>query len=423
MGSNKTSIFNTIQNSIFCSTPNSCSFYIDPNKEFGTNGSKITTRVALEKLTKIDQKIAEIDEQIKLLSHINPQNLAEQKELFFKNLNYSPRFLYKENKLDISALRRDLKKIPAEVNHPLFKLFAAKTKELNDKLNLIEAVNSKEFSALSVELFGKATRTDYQQALTFIKDHQGLAPDESSIVNAKAAADSVRKFLNENKLKHWDITMIEDSVADMQVSKNGKILIRQDATFSENRLQALLVHEIGTHVFRNENGRRQPFRIFERGTAGYLETEEGLAVHNQNQLNIPLGEKTISPALIIASVYNAKNMRFGDLFHYLVQTLGVSPEMAWSRCVKTKRGLPEDALGAFTKDIVYFKGLQKVEKFIANGGDIKDLYVGKIRIEDLKVLKKFDGLVEAKYLLWNEKWKVKNEECQIDNTYSRSSIK
>ena len=374
-------------------------FLIDVNKKVEHDPRLIAADIDERKLKKLDGKVAELDMQIKLLSVLNPRNLLEQKELFFSHPDYTPRFSYRSIDLDIDKIRRDLKRLPV-VSHQLYPLFEKKIQELSQKLDLLEARQTAEFSRASEVLYGKATHPLYREAVDFLKKHSETPADMSLELDAKAATVAVETFCKDHALGYWTISIIEDSVADMQVTKKGKVLIRKDATFTENRLKALLVHEIGTHVFRFENGKRQKFRLFERGTAGYLETEEGLAVYNQNQLGLPLGEKFLTPALLVVAIFLAKKMGFRELFEILQQTYSLSDDVAWKLCVKAKRGTADQSKpGTFTKDLAYFKGERAIEKFLENGGSVKDLYIGKITIADLKILKNFDGIVEPKWVL------------------------
>lgn len=374
-------------------------FLIDVNKKVEHDPELLAADLDERKLKKLDEKVAELDTQIKLLSVLNPRNLLEQKELFFSHPDYTPHFSYRSIDLDLDKIRRDLKRLPV-ISHQIYPLFEKKIQELSQKLDLLEARQTAEFSRASEVLFGKATQTLYREAVDFLKKHSETPADMSLELDAKAATVAVETFCKDHALGYWTISMIEDSVADMQVTKKGKVLIRKDATFTENRLKALLVHEIGTHVFRFENGKRQKFRLFERGTAGYLETEEGLAVYNQNQLGLPLGEKFLTPALLVVAIFLAKKMGFRELFEILQQTYSLSDDVAWKLCVKAKRGTADQSKpGTFTKDLAYFKGERAIEKFLENGGSVKDLYIGKITIADLKILKNFDGIVEPKWVL------------------------
>ena len=375
-------------------------FLIDPNKKIGASSMLLTANLDEKVIKNIDKKICEIDSRIKLLSNINPKNLAEQKTIFLAHPDYSPRFFYRESTIDFDQIRTDLKKIPRNVNHFLFPLYANKIESIENKLHLLESTDSKDFGVFSKKLFGPITQNIYKSALRFLRDQSGnLKPDESPELETKQAIEVLNNFLNVNKLTHWEIKILEDSVSDIQVTKRNSILLKKGATFKKNRLKALLVHEIGTHVFRFENGKNQPFEILERGTANYLHTEEGLAVWNQNQLALNLGDKFLKPAYHIIAIYMAERMSFRDLFHYLKTTHNLEDELAWDLCVKSKRGLKStDLRTAFTKGSIYFTGERAVKKFLKQGGKIEDLYVGKIDIEDLPLIQKIEGLKKAKFL-------------------------
>lgn len=377
-------------------------FYIDPNKKFEQKNlaQKSTASVDERMLQNVDRKVCEIDKQIKLLSYINPRNLTEQKALFLANSEFSPRFFYKDLDLDFGQMRNDLKKIP-EINHALYPLYEGKIKELDNKLALLESRGSSEYSHFSQAVFGKVTRHLYQEALKFIKQNEGtVLPDNSPELDTKKSVEILKDFLAEHNLGHWQIKILDESVADIQVTKRETILVKKGAKFSSNRLKALLVHEIGTHVFRYENGKMQPLQILGRGTANYLRTEEGLAVWNQNQLGLALGDKFLTPGYQIVALYMAQKMGFHDLFNYLKLTFDMSDELAWKLCVKSKRGYEDSASkGAFTKDALYFMGMREVDRFLDKGGEISDLYVGKISVPDLPLVQKIEGLRPAKFLL------------------------
>ncbi len=377
-------------------------FYIDPNKPFEeVNLAAVSTQSVDERMLRnLDNKIAEMDSQIKLLSYINPRNISEQKAVFLSNPEFSPRFYYKDLDLDFSLMRHDLKKLP-EVNHALYPLYKKKIEELDFKLAMLEARSTDDFSGFSEKVFGRVTRHLYQEALKFLKSHEGkVQPDESEELDTRKTTEILKDFLKSHNLGHWQIKLVDDSVADIQVTKRDAILLKKGAKFRRNRLKALLVHEIGTHVFRYENGKLQPLRILERGTAGYLRTEEGLAVWNQNQLGLDLGDKFLTPAYQIVALYVAQRMGFQDLFHYLKGTFDMPDDLAWKLCLKAKRGFEDSSVrGAFTKDAIYFMGARDIDRFLAKDGDITDLYVGKISIDDLPLVQKIEGLRDPKFLL------------------------
>ncbi len=377
-------------------------FFVDPNKKIKEGEPAVLTANLDEKVIKnLDEKVCEIDSKIKLLSFLNPQNLTEQKTIFLSNPEFSPRFFYRECNLEFEQLRNELKKLPREVDHPIYPLYEAKIKNIELKIDLLESIDSPDFKEISKKCFGGVSQTLYRSALKFLRENvDKISPDESEELDTKNTESILHNFLKEKKLAHWKINIIEESVSDIQVTKKSIILLKKGATFRKNRLQALLAHEIGTHVFRFENGKVQPLRILERGTANYLRTEEGLAIWNQNQLGLDLGEKYLTPALLVVAIYMAEKMSFRDLFHYLKNTHNLDNDLAWKLCVKSKRGLKNtETKTTFTKDAVYFRGNQDIEKFVKDGGKIADLYVGKIDIDDLPIISQMEDLKPAKFLL------------------------
>jgi alpha-L-glutamate ligase-like protein/uncharacterized protein (TIGR02421 family) len=375
-------------------------YIIDPSKKFVPTKVTLISSIEEEKILKVDNKLAEIDQTLKLLAFINPQNLAEQRDLFLRSKEHEPRFIYREPKVDFNLLERELRRLPDEVSHPLWQLWQEKKEYLFTKIKLLKSVGTPDFSDYSAQLFTPPTEAEYQAALKFVTEHQHDEPDHSRMIKSDETHQRVKKYLKDHGLDHWQVKRITETVADMQVIKSGSVLIKDNSSFTENRLQALLVHEIGTHVFRNENGRQQMYQIFAQGTANYLTTEEGLAVYNQRQLGLLLGEKNLYPALSIITIYRSQRNDFRYVFESLIQDFDLNTETAWNRCVKVKRGLNNNQThGAFSKDVVYFRGHQQITEFLKKGGQIEDLYVGKISLEDLEIVQKFGSIKPAKYLV------------------------
>lgn len=61
------------------------------------------------------------------------------------------------------------------------------------------------------------------------------------------------------------------------VSRGG-LLIHRNTRLPASRVEALLQHEVGTHLLRYNNGRAQPFRQLYSGLAGYEALQEGHGV-------------------------------------------------------------------------------------------------------------------------------------------------
>jgi len=130
----------------------------------------------------------------------------------------------------------------------------------------------------------------------------------------------------------------------------------------------------------------------------YLTTEEGLAVYNQDRIQtLPLPKK-YWPASSILGIVIALKGSFAEVVNTL-KAHGFSSERALRVAIKTKRGLCDTRKpGAFTKDAVYFRGRKLILSFLQNNGDLRDLYLGKINLEALPLVKKIPGIKPPLYL-------------------------
>ncbi len=347
----------------------------------------------------IDKKLFVIESKINTVGALRPVNLDQEKESFLRNPIKSPRFFYRKPSTNIAQYRKEVKALPGNIDHPFAKIYEKKITEVGQKLNLLEAVDSPNLQTISERLYGKADRVLYDKAVRYIHENP-IKEDESKELSFKVGIKRLEEFLKENKLAKWNINVSSNRTSDIAVNKNGTIFLREGVTFTENRLRAVIIHEIGTHIFRLENGSLQKYKILAKGTANYLTTEEGLAVYNQKQLDIPLGEKDIWPALRTVGAYLADEMSFVDLFHYLKENYNLEDESAWRTCIRAKRGFVDTGKkSAFTRDVIYFRGYLAVKDYLKKNPEkgLRNLYIGKIGIGDLQYLGDFDEY-EVKYL-------------------------
>ncbi len=358
-----------------------------PEKPDTTTGTPTAEKIILN----IDQKVAAINEQLHLLSFLKPTNLQEAYQAFMKQPDHSPQFTYRPVEQEILQLKNELKKIPRRVDHILTPLYQEKIEELTKKISLIQNTGNEDLSDWSAAVYGSVTERDYRQALSFIKQTPAV-DDTSKVVKTDDVVKRITEYLTAKRLSKWKIKLSDSATAGMQVTKNNTIIIDKRARITENRLRALIAHEIETHIYRLENGRLQKYRLFEQGTAGYIRIEEGLAIYNQNRLHISLGAKYFTPAHNVVAIYLGAQLSFLDLYHQLVDIYGLDKERAWRTCVRVKRGLSDTGKpGAFTKDAAYFLGWLDIERLVREQGpeELKKLYIGKIKISDLQYITDF----------------------------------
>ncbi|MFH0820692.1 MAG: tyrosine/phenylalanine carboxypeptidase domain-containing protein [Candidatus Peregrinibacteria bacterium] len=370
-------------------------FWVDPNKIQPKKAPGVA-RSSAAVLRVLDQELVILDKQIHLLAHLRPINWAEEKEIVLADPTYNPHFQYKPLSFDPVELKRRLEYLdfPKE---PLGILLKKKAKEIQQKVELLEARGSESFTDYSKALIPPPDDDTVNLALAQVKAMPKTFPVEASIPTEEVKKRFERALVAVG-LTGWEVLIKEGLTADVIAGKEKTILLSAEAPFTENRLRGTLVHEIETHVFTAMNGARQPYKIFQRGLAGYLTTQEGLAVYNQERTEAMETQKKYWPASSIIGIDASLRGGFTEVVTTLRQH-GFDAERALKVALKTKRGLADTSkAGGFTKDAVYIRGKQLILSFLQQGGNLKDLYIGKINVEDLPLVKKIKGLKQPLYL-------------------------
>lgn len=376
-------------------------FLIDPTKHMAAEkaaAGKAASSVAHlirqfseEDLEKIDQEVVDIDSAIHLLAHLKPTNLKEEHNKFLVDPTYNPQFEYKSIGFDPNNLYARLKRIELP-DSPIGILWRKKIDEIKRKIELIEARGTDHFTAKSMHLYGAPDEEIYMEAMKEVEGMPTTFPEPKKILSTKEAKAVFEQAIEDYGLKGWKVKIKKEMVSDAIAGKENSVMLREGATFAEDRLKGTLVHEIETHVFTAMNGAQQPYKIFQRGLADYLMTEEGLAVYNQEKTESNETEKKYWPASSVIGIWVAMHGSFADVYAEIVK-LGFDMNRAWKVALKAKRGLADTSSpGAFTKDFVYFKGYKMIKEFVENGGDLKDLYYGKTNLKDIDLIKKVKGL-------------------------------
>ena len=130
------------------------------------------------------------------------------------------------------------------------------------------------FGEIDDELVGLAKRI-----LEKLPPHSREAPGRRKI-NAQSFADRARKEIGLYRKVFPEISsrvFIRDDITGLMVS-NGNLLIGKRVQIPESRVEALIQHEVGTHVLTYANGINQPFQQLYCGLAGSDELQEGIAV-------------------------------------------------------------------------------------------------------------------------------------------------
>ena len=138
------------------------------------------------------------------------------------------------------------------------------------------------------------------------------------------------------------------------------------------RIEALLHHEVGTHVVTHVNGAHQPLHVLASGLAGHDETQEGLAVLAEHLVGglTPSRLRQLA-ARVVAVHLMVDGVPFEDVHATLVSN-GIPHLQAFTTAVRVFRA------GGLTKDAVYLRGLLELIDHLSTGGDLDTLLLGKM---------------------------------------------
>ncbi|MDD3042989.1 MAG: DUF1704 domain-containing protein [Methanosarcinaceae archaeon] len=361
-------------------------------------------------LLKYDWKLFEIEKQLNILRYISPLNTEREKAKFMKaqaaGRQYNPTLEYEPLGPEIKGFCRDLEKIRVKMEKCRHSLLAPYcTNKIDKLLYLIELFRIRgqepapsDFGEKMTELYGSPPERLVLNARSNLKKYREI--EEVETLNSAAIRKGFEKEIRLSGLD-WELRPARGGGAKLAVnSLRREIYIDDFARFPENSIRRYLCHEIKTHVFRAENGKIQPFRVFLSGFPAYGETEEGLAVYNEYRSGLldPATLKKYSARVVAAA--GCKEATFSELFEELLPYF--PPDKAYTHVQRVKRGLTDTSLpGGYTKDFIYLSGYQKVRAFMENQAfeseALKVLYCGKIGLENFDLARGLleEGLLKA----------------------------
>lgn len=354
----------------------------------------------IETYRDIDETIWRIASRINFLRGLGPtqNSVAQLHYRFFRSRQEeaeAPLALeYYPPQPDLMALESALEQARVPEG-PLEVLYEAKRQELINKVRLLASVGKPEVTTYSQAIYGRPSAEVVRRAEELLREvpRQDWPRRE---LPAEGLKERFEQALASRGLDGWGVVLRTEGVVGVSVNHRQKVLeVHAERSFSEHDISRLIVHEIDTHVLRRLQGEEMGLKLFGLGTAGYLTTEEGLAVWQEakqqvlepNRLRIYAGQALAVNTALIGG--------FRAVFESLVAR-DFSDEEAFHLTLRVKRSLAEvDEPGGFTKDHCYFSGMSALEDFASAGGRVDELLLaGKVSIADLPLLKRL-GLVPA----------------------------
>lgn len=339
-------------------------------------GRRLITGPAME----VDDKLAHIDDSIRFLLLITPINIGEAWHEF-KNSGFEkkPEFHYRMMPVDPEIHKRALYNIEIErVEDPtLAFLFREKRNELGKLLTLLTERGKPGFMPGCMQYYGPPDEPlmkladDLLSAIPPKTDGNGsrLIPPETFAKMARSEIDHYKKGYDKITAE----VSVQDDITGLLVSK-GNLYIGTDATISVERAEALIQHEVGTHVLTYFNGRAQPLKLLYCGMPRYEELQEGLAVLSEYLVGGLTASRLRLLAARVAAVQSIiTGADFVETFRLLCDDYGYDARTAFTITMRVYRG------GGLTKDSIYLNGLKRLLNWLQQGNELEPLFIGKIR--------------------------------------------
>jgi uncharacterized protein (TIGR02421 family) len=346
-------------------------------------------RSVVKAVLDIDRQLAEIDRSFDLLLQATPVN-AENAWREFRRSRFEkpPAFYYRPVSVDPVLLKRQLYLIPVErVEDPtLSYLFRQKQDELDRQITLLSDVDTPRFLQESLQVYGGVSDWLLEQATELLdrvptRSGEGAKGAQLNAVEfAKRAQEELGYYQQKCPDFSATVSVRDDMFAGLMVS-GDHLLIGGRTRVPRKRVEALLQHEIGTHLVTRYNGHQQPFQQFEVGLAGYDGFQEGLAVLAEYLVGgLSRSRLRVLAARVVGAYQMLRGGSFIDTFRALTRDYEFSQRTAYTIAMRLYRG------GGLTKDAVYLRGLLQILRYLREGGELEPLFIGKVASAHLPMI-------------------------------------
>ena len=346
-------------------------------------------RAMVKAVWEVDRRLAAVSSSFDFLYQVTPLN-AEPAWHEFKRrrCDILPSFLYRPRTVDPGRMKRALYDIPIDrVEDPtLAHLFLAKQRELDRQLSMLLDLGSKAFLYGSLQLYGAVPRSLRRTAhdLLATTSPRSRTDARDGYLDAAQFASLARSEVRWYQ-RHWPefsarVRVAQDMYSGLLVSR-GRLLVGKGARIPRRRANALIQHEVGTHLLTYYNGRSQPFKMLYTGLPGYEELQEGLAVLAEYLVGgLSVARLRVLAARVVAAHAMAVGSSFVDVFRMLDVEYGFAQRTAFTIAMRVFRG------GGLVKDAIYLRGLVGMLRYLRDGGGLERLLIGKIGAQHVGII-------------------------------------
>jgi len=342
------------------------------------------TKTYEKQLLILDTELTKIEKRLLLLKIVTPKNIQEEKQKFIETQGkHIPKFEYDTVEIDTEKLLSDLEVIEIP-DIPLASLYTRKKEEIENKIYFVRAFqtqNTSDMTLYSTKIFGDIVPENFEHSNKVLDERGSIEPEEEMLF-FEDIKDYLKKF---NHIYNIRTRLVEQDATARFTMKGDTLIIRTGASVGKRELRSIVAHEIEGHYLRKVNGKLSKYSLFSRWTAGYIETEEGIAIYNQTRFITKRDRKYYSIFERYFFVQYALKHSYRRLIKRLADFYDDDYEKVFMFMLRLKRWFKDPSKeGVFMKDVVYTNGYLAVSSFIDKWGDLKQLYMWKVWLHDLE---------------------------------------
>ena len=357
-----------------------------------------------QRLNTLTNELQKISELIDIYRYTSPINRDIEKQDLLASHDagesYNPQFIYQS---PLSNWEKPLHQFLTKINPNENQWEQLIYLDVSLTLDLMQGITNRDpalITEATINFYGQPTQALTQSAYQAITT---LSPQpELRTISAQDMAGQMNSALTNAGLVDWQVVVNENMNASMSVQSEIKqVNVNAAKFFTANELKRLLIHEIGTHVFRAVNGSLQPLKILQLGLYNYMATEEGLASYHEAKYGVQTTADQLRYALRVIAAHMSLNHSFYEVFCEL--TKYTTKDEAFDIVTRAKRGFIDTSKhGCHVKDKVYFEGFHQVSTHLEKYPDDYNLLMsGKVALSMLpavRELRETGDLLEPQYL-------------------------
>lgn len=344
-------------------------------------------RAVVKAVWEVDRALADIGESFDPLLQVTPAN-AEQAWADFRASRYQrrPRFVYRPLPFEPGRMKHRLWSVrPERVEDPtLMYLFRDTQYSIDRQISMLTEIERPEFLQTSLQIHGGVEEGLLSLATEILErmPRRGRSKQVETLSAEQFAQLATGEVLayRENHPRFGTLPQVREDIYSGLLVSRGHLLIGAEARIPASRADALIQHEVGTHLVTRYNGRAQPLRLLAVGLPGYDELQEGLAVLGEYLVGgLDAERMRVLAARVVAVHAMTEGAQFVETWR-LLRGHGFSQRAAFTIATRVYRG------GGLTKDAMYLRGLAGILDYVSEGCAFDRLFLGKFAVKHVPVI-------------------------------------